>query len=171
MTGSEVGIGQAFDGLVINQPLPPQLVLFLRPRMQLRSVQPPTCLTLLRVYLQENAFNLSKSSCRCPSSDKAQCVHSELAGPKRMIGTKPLLVNRYTHAQKLNLALLGAHHEQRGKVAETRVSFLSMAFQRPGDKAEFDLLVPQLARLERVEGNAYERKKGDLRMGRVEEFD
>jgi len=87
-----------------------------------------------------------------------------------MIGTKPLLVHRYIDAQKLNLALLGAHHEHKDRVPETKFSFLSMTFKSPVDKAEFDVLVPQLARLERIEGNAYERKKGELRSGRVESF-
>jgi hypothetical protein len=76
------------------------------------------------------------------------------------------MVQRYADQELLNLALLGAHHERRGKQAEQKLNYISFTFSSVRDREVFDAHFREYQRLYARRMDIYEREKRSIRFRR-----
>jgi len=180
---SENDSGIGIDARTFEPPKQPLLVLFLRARRQ-RSRQVGQFVNLIKIP-SESFFNHpprprsnipipvgeksvyldSANCCRCHKSQKHECRHSELTGPKKTFGKNPINVQRYCEGPMLNLALLGVYHELKDEEPEQKINFINFTFKSAAHREKFDTMFVKYQQLYKDKMSAYTREKSSIRFG------
>lgn len=172
-------ISMGIEATTFEPPKQPVLVLFLRPkyetpsqpqRLSLVKIPSKSHLSsrrdiLMKISVSEKAVRLDTKNCPCRlPTRKCDCKHSQLAGlPKTFGGKRPLIVQRFHNPETPNLALLGSHHDKRGKQSEHKLNFVSFEFSSVRDREVFDAHFREYQRLYARRMDSYEREKRSIR--------
>jgi hypothetical protein len=114
---------------------------------------------------EKSVYLDTANCCRCRKSEKHECRHSELTGPKKTIGKNPIIVQRYSEGPMMNLALLGVHHELKDEEPEQKINFINFTFRSAADRAKFDTEFARYQQLYKDKISAYTREKRSIRFG------
>jgi len=194
LTRGENGGSTALDAKVFEPPKEPVMVLFLRPAAQNLPRQPnsqqhmsliriPSMVIRLSVFSSSSSFlfhkanlitivgrrsaTLQTANCGCRSRDKdTTCKHSVICGVNRLFGCKPLTVQNYADSERVNLALLGAYHDQAGPAGpqvEQKLSWVKLTFSTVADRELFDNRFIDMQNLYAGKLDAYEQEKVSVR--------
>ncbi|PVH87865.1 hypothetical protein DL98DRAFT_632066 [Cadophora sp. DSE1049] len=168
LTRGENGGSTGLDARVFEPPKEPVLVLFLRPSGQNLPRQPNVQhMSLMRISAGRKSATLQTTNCGCRSKDKdSTCKHSVICGVNRLFGCKPLTVQRYADSERVNLALLGAYHDQAGPSGpqvEQGLNWVKLTFNTVADRQVFDTRFLDLQVLYAGKLDAYEQEKVSVR--------